>query len=178
MQNKILVPVLDFEDKYLVSEDGDIISIPRIDASGSSRKERVLKLTTTRDGYLRANFFSNGQSSRHLVHRIVFSSFVHKIPNGMEINHLDGNRKNNHFSNLECVSHADNVKHSVNVLKTNYVTYGNARMTEQILNTIFELKQRGLFHRQIAEIVNFSESQVDNVISGKCWSSKSIRSHP
>lgn len=42
------------------------------------------------------------------IHRLVFSAFVGPIPKGLEIDHIDGSRTNNHLSNLRVVTKREN----------------------------------------------------------------------
>lgn len=46
------------------------------------------------------------------LHRLVFEYFKHDIPYKMVINHIDGNKNNNHIDNLECVTQSQNIKHA------------------------------------------------------------------
>ena len=45
-------------------------------------------------------------------HRVIWVWHNGTIPNGMEINHIDYNRGNNHIENLELVTHSENMEHS------------------------------------------------------------------
>ena len=51
------------------------------------------------------------------VHRLVYETFVGPIPEGLEINHKDGNKLNNTVANLEATTHQKNIEHSYKVLK-------------------------------------------------------------
>lgn len=46
------------------------------------------------------------------VHRLVAAKYIGPCPEGMEINHKDGNKENNHWTNLEYVTHAENIMKS------------------------------------------------------------------
>lgn len=46
------------------------------------------------------------------VHRLVWETFNGGIPEGLIINHLDGNKKNNDLSNLELMTHSENIRHA------------------------------------------------------------------
>jgi len=54
----------------------------------------------------------DGTSRR--VHRIVMETFVGPLPPGMETNHIDGNKLNNNLTNLEYVTHTENMEHAGN----------------------------------------------------------------
>ena len=46
------------------------------------------------------------------VHRLVAAKYIGVCPDGMEINHKDGDKLNNHWMNLEYVTHSENIKKS------------------------------------------------------------------
>jgi len=50
---------------------------------------------------------------------LVYLTFVGDIPEGMTINHKDGNKKNPKLDNLELVTYGENVLHAINVLHVN-----------------------------------------------------------
>lgn len=47
------------------------------------------------------------------IHRLVAIAFIPNPEHHKEVNHIDGNKTNNHVSNLEWVSHAGNMKHAI-----------------------------------------------------------------
>lgn len=53
-----------------------------------------------KDGYKR---FRN-----KYVHRLVYEAYVGDIPEGMTVDHIDGDKLNNHHSNLQLLSPEDN----------------------------------------------------------------------
>lgn len=64
----------------------------------------------------------NGKSMA--VHRIMCIVFLGGKPNGYTVNHIDGNKQNNHISNLEIVSSAENYRHAIRTgLKRNISNY-------------------------------------------------------
>jgi hypothetical protein len=45
------------------------------------------------------------------VHRLVTAAFIGPCPADMEVNHIDGDKSNNHTSNLEFCTASENLKH-------------------------------------------------------------------
>lgn len=64
-------------------------------------------------GYYQIKLLSNKTRKTFYVHRLVWETFKGKIPKGYEINHKDHNKANNDLSNLELVTHSENVKKAV-----------------------------------------------------------------
>lgn len=62
-------------------------------------------------GYLTVVLSRRGRQRRHYVHRLVAVAFIGAIPVGYEVNHLDGDKRNNRPGNLEIVTKAENHAH-------------------------------------------------------------------
>lgn len=92
--------------KYEVSDLGSIrcngITVPvKIDYTGYV-KVRIELVFGTRWFYL---------------HRIVAAYFCSNPDNKEQVNHIDGNKKNNSASNLEWCTNSENQQHRINILK-------------------------------------------------------------
>ncbi|HEY8937980.1 MAG TPA: HNH endonuclease signature motif containing protein [Cyclobacteriaceae bacterium] len=87
--------VPDYEN-YFVSEFGDVVD----------SKGRRIPTTKTKKGYIRV-YMKNRVFG---VHQIVAMAFMGHKPNGctMVVDHIDNNKMNNHFSNLQILSHSIN----------------------------------------------------------------------
>jgi hypothetical protein len=98
-----------YEGIYKVSNTGRIISMERNSASGKKLKEFERKLSLE-NGYKRVHLRKNGISKMLRVHRIVAIAFIGQ--SNMSIDHIDGNRSNNHVENLRYVTQRQNVNFS------------------------------------------------------------------
>jgi hypothetical protein len=56
--------------------------------------------------------FSNETPCSRYVHRLVVEAFIGAIPIGLEVNHISGQKTDNHLQNLDVVTHAINAKHA------------------------------------------------------------------
>lgn len=96
-----------FEEAYQVSNTGKIWSV---------RYQRELKPSCAK-GYLHVLISYKGERKTFLVHRLVAKAFVKGYKPGLEVNHIDGDKLNNNYLNLEWVTHGENLSHKFKVLK-------------------------------------------------------------
>jgi hypothetical protein len=89
---------------YTVREDGLV----------TGARGKCLKYDYNRTGYPRISLCKNGKVRRRFVHRIVAEHFLPEpdTPNAI-INHIDGDKLNNHYSNLEWTTHRENLQHAL-----------------------------------------------------------------
>jgi uncharacterized HNH endonuclease L245 len=63
-------------------------------------------------GYKQCNLYKDGKKKYVRVHRLVAELFVPNPNNLPQVNHIDGNKLNNHYTNLEWVNNSQNTKHA------------------------------------------------------------------
>lgn len=76
-----------------------------------SDRYRKKALTIKSNGYVQSHLSKDGCNHKFYIHRLVYEAWVAPIPEGMQIDHIDGNRSNNKLSNLRCVTPSVNSKH-------------------------------------------------------------------
>ena len=84
-----------FRGSYIVYENGDVFSV---------KNKKFIEPVIDSRGYSR--FSPNGKSMS--IHRAVMECFEGE--NESEIDHVDGNKQNNHITNLEYVTRSENMK--------------------------------------------------------------------
>lgn len=87
---------------YQVSSDGQVYS---------SRVDTRLATRLDTKGYPICTVYLSGTSRTYRVHRLVASAFVENPDNKPYVNHIDGNRVNNHHLNLEWCTASENTRH-------------------------------------------------------------------
>jgi hypothetical protein len=93
-------------ENYIISEYGNF---------KNKKTGRMLNITISPKGYKIVQVRSRGKSLTIRVHRTVYEKFIGLLPNKHEVNHIDGNKSNNHYSNLEAVTHHQNILHAVKI---------------------------------------------------------------
>lgn len=95
----------------------DVSSFGRV-RSWRGRQPAVCKQQLDSQGYLKLvmQLGSKGSTKQSSVHRLVALAFCRRAHEDHKVvNHKDGNKLNNYFSNLEWVTHSENMKHAHSV---------------------------------------------------------------
>lgn len=74
---------------------------------------KTLKTKTDR-GYERVMLYNHSGKFMKSVHRLVAESFIDNPYNKKEVNHIDGNTRNNCVDNLEWTTRSENMIHAYN----------------------------------------------------------------
>lgn len=96
-----------YEEYLAVSSQGRVKSFMR------NPDGNILKAQTDNKGYLRLSCTINGKKVRFKVHRLVAEHFVDNPDNKPQVNHKDGNKRNNAVPNLEWVTMSENAVHAI-----------------------------------------------------------------
>ena len=114
--NEIWKDVVGYEKLYQVSNNGKIKSYKRSGTNG-----KILNGEVDEWGYIRVTLSKNSKIKKHKVHRLVAHYFVPKpkdlVDKGLNektlvVNHLDGNKLNNRWDNLEWTTQKGNMAHA------------------------------------------------------------------
>jgi hypothetical protein len=107
--------IVGFEGYYQISDDGVVKSLERTVKTKTGIRtygERILKQEICNSGYCRVTLAKEGEKHRELVHRLVAIHFIENPLNKREVNHIDGNKRNNNVSNLEWATSSENQSHA------------------------------------------------------------------
>jgi len=102
-----------YEGLYQVSNEGRVKALSRVVKSrwGTPKplKEKEIREVVDSLGYSRLSLSKDGNVKAHKIHRLVAEAFL--FGEG-QINHIDGNKQNNHVSNLEFCTQRENNIHA------------------------------------------------------------------
>lgn len=147
---------------YFITEDGRV---------WSSKRKIFLKTWENHNGYLKVNI----GNKQVFVHRLVAKAYVGNGSSKPFVNHIDGNKKNNHYSNLEWVTASENSKHAFdNDLLPNTFESGENHPNSKIsTEDVVEIKKRieqGEMLKNIAKDFSVTPQALSDIKRGKSWS--------
>lgn len=99
---ELWVDVKGYEGLYQVSNFG------RVKRLCKHRPDKILVFTDNGWGYNHIGLTKNYKRKIFKVHRLVYDHFFGLQPN-MDIDHIDGNKKNNRLENLRMVNRRENI---------------------------------------------------------------------
>lgn len=104
--DEIFLPVKGYEKFYIVSNYGKVLSLHK------RNYLKALSQPINRDGYYQIELCIKRKRLGTFAHRMVAVTFLENPKNLPQVNHIDGNKLNNHFKNLEWVSAKENTRHA------------------------------------------------------------------
>lgn len=134
-------------------------------------KVKIIKPADSPDGYLKTMLLGDdGKYHTSRVHRWVALTFLGP-PESLEINHIDGNKKNNAITNLEYCTRSQNMKHAfANGLEKPRMgmEVHNHKLTDDAIREIRKAAENnGRFwgRKNLAQRYGVSESTLKDIVS-------------
>lgn len=103
----------EFPDHYEISSEG---RVRRKAAATGTRVGRVRKGVIHRNGYVQFMLSVHNKGYMRDGHRLVADAFSGPIGDGLQVNHINGDKADNRLVNLEIVTNGENRTHSYRVL--------------------------------------------------------------
>lgn len=87
-------------------------SVSNLGRVRNDKTDRFLKTRIGPYGYPLVGVSRFGTPQTFIVHRLVAKAFVPGEEPGLQVNHIDGVKTNNHWTNLEWVTALENIRHA------------------------------------------------------------------
>lgn len=146
-------------DNYEVSNHG---RFRRATPGRKTNAGQLIKPMLLKIGYYYVGPTVNGKNKHFYIHHLVAEHFIGPRPEKMDINHKDGNKTNNHVSNLEYVTHGDNMRHAFNSGLVNCKTIHSP----EVIREIRSLRNSGLSYSKIAAATGVSIGYAWQICNG------------
>ena len=140
------------EGRYMISEYGDIYS---------KKTKKILKYFYDEDGYKRIELtVAKNKYKKFFVHRLVGWMFVEGYTEERHIiNHKNSIRDDNHYSNLEWVTHSENDIHGY---KYGFRENNNVVYDEQFIRMICKYISEGYDNKEIYKFITNDDNIYNN----------------
>lgn len=171
--------VVGFEGFYEVSSYGQVRSVDRTVLSGGFYRRRNGKLLSQAIRnkhnaiYYVVGLYKEGKSKMKLVQCLVAKAFVPNPENKPQVNHIDGNKLNNHKTNLEWNTAKENKHHSMYVL--NSYSHGenhpDAKINDDIVRYLRKqyIDNPNINKAKLGREFGIDKSNIKNILIGKSW---------
>ena len=113
--------------------------------------------------------WEKGNRSVAKVHRLVATLFVDGKKDDYEVNHKDYNRENNNFENLEWVSHADNIRYSINRRDMSGENNPNSKLNKNDVVEIKDMIKKGISVSYISNLYGVGWQTINHIKNGNTW---------
>ena len=146
-------------------------------------RPRAVTTCESPSGYL-ACFLSVDGESRHVrVHRVVALAFHGEPPTSeWEVDHIDGDKKNNLPGNLQWVTRRENHNRAIamgfkETLRGEELSIAAVLSAEQA-REVHRLRAAGMLQREIGAMFGITQSGVSLILRGKTWPTIYREFHP
>jgi hypothetical protein len=135
-------------DGYIITTNGVVYSMKR-------GKKKLLKYSEDKDGYLRCTLYKNRTPYYFRINRLVAENFIPNPLNLPVVNHKDGIKKNNIYTNLEWSTVKENNNHAI---------------INNLISTNIPITQKNLNGDKIRDFYSTREAETITGVDGSCIS--------
>jgi hypothetical protein len=149
--------------EYLLYDDGRLYDV---------QLQRFKNPMENQKGYLRYSIYVYGKRKFFFVHRLVLSVFnpIENMEN-LQVNHIDGNKKNNRLENLEWCTQSENQIHAFShgLISRKGEKNSQCKLSEKDVFEIINMLRRKEPYNLIAKKFNISKNTVAAIRSKRLW---------
>lgn len=165
------LPVVGYEGIYEVSEYGDVRLLVR--RKGRKMPPDGMMKIQVRGGYKVVTLTDDKKNSKmRKIHKLIADAFLGECPEGMEVDHIDGNKLNSQLNNLEYVTHQENVQRARNLGLQRQIKGSEqwlAKLTEHQITEIREKHRRGIKQSVLAVEYGVTQAAIYLIIKRINW---------
>ena len=121
MEEELWKTIKGYDGAYQASTQGRVRSKDRTITNCRNRKqsfrETILKPDYAPNGYERVCLSKNGKYKHYRVAKLIYETFVGPVPEGMEIDHINGDNRDNRLENLRVCTHKENCNNPITLAR-------------------------------------------------------------
>ena len=176
MLTEVWKDIPEYEGTYQVSNMGRVRSLDRVVTHKDGRKCRhrgkVLKPSINAGGYEYLTLYNDNGKNTKTVHRLVLVTFKpHVNMSDLEVNHMDGDKLNNHLTNLEWLTRRDNLlhAHSTGLINNKGERSPNAKLSNTDVLEILQRLDSGELQKDIGSDYGVNNRCISMINRGHSW---------
>ena len=174
METEVWKDVKEFLGYYQVSNLGRYRSAERTVTFADGRvrtfESKILKPYISKQGYHIATLSYKGKNFKRRVHRMVAENFLEPVEGDVEVNHIDGDKLNNKVSNLEWISHSDNLTHFHANNNSNSGERNNLSvLKDKDIANIREMSSNGVSSKEISLLYKVDYKTIWRIVTHQTW---------
>lgn len=149
-----------YEGEYQISNLGRVKTLKK--QIGRKEAEKIMKPSTTYQGYSRITLIKDKKPKMYAVHRLVAEAFIPNTENKPIVDHINGERGDNRVENLRWTTFSENSKNSFLIRTKRYNSIGVADNQGNVFNS----------YREAGRFWGISTNTVKNDCLGKTKETK------
>jgi hypothetical protein len=158
-----------YEGLYQVSNMGNVKTMSRLHRIDRPyvKQERLLNPPTNSVGYKQVALYRDKKGVIQSVHKLVATVFLERKPEHQVINHIDGNKLNNHVDNLEWCTYGHNQAHAI---RTGLIRIyrGESHYASKVSDAqrleIYNLCKSGVAQRKVGAMFGIGQQAVSKIV--------------
>ena len=167
-------------ETYEVSNFGNVRTKNRLGSRGGIVVGHTLKQHCNSNGYMRVKMSICGKSKDYLVHRLVASLFLEQVDGKDFVNHIDGDKRNNHVANLEWCTKSENELHAhrIGIKRANNVLRGEESFFHKLkkedvdyIRRVHKPYDKEFGTNPLARKFGVNPQTITELIHGRTWKS-------
>ena len=151
----------------IVSDAGHVVrmaSSRKVGSRWQTFAEKELGQRLVGAGYLAVSVKECGRKRTLYVHRLVAEAFLGTPSDANEVNHLDGDKTNNHAQNLEWTTHSQNLQHAAR-----HGLHGSVVLTPAKVRAVRQMLNKGKSLAVVAQTFGVTSSAINHIKQGRSW---------
>jgi len=148
-------------ERYAITKEGLVFNL----VTG-----KILKPDINNCGYKRVTLSKDGKPFRFFIHRLVAETFI-GYQEGMEVNHINGDKLDNRIDNLGWCTSSENKQHALSLeLRASGEKHVNSKLTDYEVQDICSFISFGMKRGEILDLVpSCTKYQFDDIRRRKTW---------
>ena len=162
-------PIVGFEGEYEISSIGRVRSLDREIIFNDRRKRlfrgKVIAVNINPNGYKAVGLSRHHKNINKYIHKLVAESFIDNPNNYNVVNHIDGNKLNNCYTNLEWTTFSNNSLHSYNILKQKKPKSNGAAIPVECYNVYTKETMLLKSIREVERVLKISKTHIRRILN-------------